>query len=181
MIIWSGKGFLPIVLLFGIFFLGLTIFPDQNHDYGFVLACFIAGIFSWFFGRKWNAEKVKEVINPKTGEKLLVLNSNTLFWIPMQYWGFLFGVFGIGLLFKHSTLYGVICSIILLGLTFWAFMVKRSEPKPAQFKIKKKIIISNDKSLEAEKQKNQEEDQKIALERERIRKEKEDPRRFMPQ
>ena len=54
MIIWSGRGFLSIIVLFVTLFLCVSIFSTENADYSFITTAFVTGIFSWYFGTKWN-------------------------------------------------------------------------------------------------------------------------------
>lgn len=147
MIVWSGRGFLSIIVLVATLFLCVSILPNEYSDYGFVITAFITGVFSWFFGRKWNLQNERIVVDEKTGQRLKIKNNHTLFWIPMQYWGIIFSLLGIIILFQNSILFGVISSIILLIFIAIPFLKRTSELKP---------------------------------EKERIKKGKEDPSRFMP-
>jgi hypothetical protein len=115
MIIWSGRGFLSIIVLFVTLFLCVSIFSTENADYSFITTAFVTGIFSWYFGTKWNKKNERVVIDEKTGQRLKIKNNHTLFWIPMQYWGIIFLAFGIIILFQNSIIFGVIAIVILLA------------------------------------------------------------------
>lgn len=101
MIVWSGKGFLSVLILIISLFLFVKILPQAQGDYAFVLAFLIAGAFSWFMGKKWNAEESRTVIDKATGQELVLKSNHSLFWIKMQYWGIIFGVFGLIILLQN--------------------------------------------------------------------------------
>jgi hypothetical protein len=92
--IWSGRGIL--VALVGFMALMLYIIAGSvlglNTDHltlaDAALAMIIAVIcFAplWFYGKKRSAI-VRELTDTETGEKIVIRNRDTLFWIPMQYW-----------------------------------------------------------------------------------------------
>lgn len=94
MIVWSGNGFLSILVLGASIFLLGAILPETKIDYGFSFAFFIAGAFSWFMGKRWNEAESKVVIEKSTGKELIIRPNHTLFWIKIQYWGIIFVIFG---------------------------------------------------------------------------------------
>jgi hypothetical protein len=95
MIVWSGKGFLAVVILVLSFALFANVFPKEQEDYAFVVAFFIAGAFSWFMGKKWNHENARTVIDKATGQEIVLKENHSLFWIKLQYWGIIFSAFGL--------------------------------------------------------------------------------------
>lgn len=101
MIVWSGRGFLSVVILVASFILFVKVLPKEQGDYAFVLACFIAGAFSWFMGKKWNESNGRTVIDKATGDEILLKENHSLFWIKLQYWGFIFGGFGVVILIQN--------------------------------------------------------------------------------
>ena len=171
MIVWTGRGLLSIIVLVISFFLCAVIIPKEYSDYIFVLSAFIAGVFSWVFGKKWNLQNERIVIDEETGQRLKIKNTHTLFWIPMQYWGIIFFVFGIVVLFQNSVIAGVVFSTILMLAI-------------ASSLIKKKSTLNTENTFNEKKENqikiNKEEKQRLKLEKEQIRKEKEDSSRFMP-
>jgi hypothetical protein len=40
----------------------------------------------WWLGRKLNSAPNRELVDPKTGQRVLLRNDHSLFWIPMQWW-----------------------------------------------------------------------------------------------
>ena len=180
MIVWSGRGFLSIVVLFVTLFICVSIIPTENADYGFIITAFVTGIFSWFFGKKWNTKNERIVVDEKTGQRLKIKNNHALFWIPMQYWGVIFSVFGIIIVFQNSVLFGSICSIILVTFIIVPLVNKKSGAAPEKIRVKTPTYKGREIKVAPHNELSEEEKQRRELEKERIRKEKEDPSRFMP-
>jgi hypothetical protein len=101
MIVWSGKGFLSVLILVVSFGLLANILPKEQGDYAFVLAFFITGAFSWFMGKKWNEQNARTVIDKATGQEILIKENHSLFWIKLQYWGPIFAAFGLVILIQN--------------------------------------------------------------------------------
>jgi len=171
MIVWSGRGFLIAIVFIASMFASVSIIPKEYADYSFVISFFITGIFSWFFGLKWNKDNERIVIDEKTNKKLRLKNNHTFFWVPMQYWGIISSILGIIILFQNSIIFGTISLFILIGIMGLNLYNNRN----------KSIMYEN--ITEKEEGKSLKEAitlNEIDLEREKIRKEKEDPSRFMP-
>lgn len=100
MIVWSGRGFLSVVVLIASFIGLASILPKEQSDYGFILSFFIAGAFSWFVGKKWNTVE-KTLIDEESGEEVIYNPNHSLFWIKMQYWGPIFGILGLIILVQQ--------------------------------------------------------------------------------
>ena len=94
MVIWSGKGVLSVVVLLVALLITTVALPD-NFNIALGIACMIAAIFSWYFGRKWNSAEGKAVIDKETGEEILLKRKHSMFWISMEYWGVIFGILGV--------------------------------------------------------------------------------------
>ncbi len=178
MIIWSGRGFLSVIVLIGILFPAIYLFPEDASDYAFVTALFLTAVFSWYLGILWNTKNERIVIDEASGQKLKIKNNHTLFWIPMQYWGIIFSIGGIIILLQNSVTIALLSAIAFLGIVLFEKFKKKSFNNTAlpRFKspgTKRKEIAAAEelKIKEAE----------ALAERIKRRKEKEDPRRFMPQ
>ena len=119
MLVWSGKGFLIVLVLIACAVLGMLIFPNEE-EYAFAIAAFPTAIFSWFAGIAWNTKNDRIVTDDKTGQKILLKEGgHKLFWVPMQYWGIILPVWSILLLFRRSVWIAVgvtviFCVIILI-------------------------------------------------------------------
>jgi hypothetical protein len=90
-LIWRGWGILgiliPLVALgFGAM-LGLAISPS-GAAVGVLVAIFgIAGAATvWVVGERLNNSPGRLLVDPATGEKVLLRSSHTLFWVPLQWW-----------------------------------------------------------------------------------------------
>lgn len=100
MIIWTGRGILSVVVLVLIILVFSKILPQDYEDFAIVLGFLSAGIFSWYFGKKWNNEHGKVLIDKETGKEIELKTNHSLFWIKMQYWGVIFTLLAIILLIK---------------------------------------------------------------------------------
>jgi len=143
MIVWSGRGFLSVVVLFIALFSCISIFPKSQTDLCFVIPAFIAGIFSFVFGVKWNTT-LKVFIDKETGKEINFKNNHSLFWIKMEYWGIIFTAFGLVILAQNLDKTGTefyvntflfafgIISIVFYGISL--FKIKSSVTEGSQFK-----------------------------------------------
>jgi hypothetical protein len=101
-IIWSGKGFLVAVFVFGSSLVanlatncitGSGAYWDA-HKWPFAISLFVASAACSFVGQ-WLQKRGKRVlIDTKTGEEVVLGKSHTLFFIPMIWWGPILAVCG---------------------------------------------------------------------------------------
>lgn len=92
MIVWSGRGYLSLIILFISLFISVSVFPETYVDLSFIVPLYIAGVFSYILGAKWNGE---------LGAALSKQNCHSLFWIKMEYWGLLFTALGLIILAQN--------------------------------------------------------------------------------
>jgi len=60
------------------------------------LALIISAPIIWLVGKKLNHNKKDEVyVNKETGEEVTIGPKHTFFFIPIQYWGLIWGILGI--------------------------------------------------------------------------------------
>lgn len=168
MIVWSGRGFLFVLVLIIVLMASISLLPKEFGDYAFVIAAFTTGIFSWFFGNKWNNKNARVVIDEQTGEKLLLKNNHSLFWIKMEYWGLIFFVLGIVILSQNSIVGAVVATMILLGYIFLGRKKTERDTEVKTAAMQSQAVTSNRNTNVSEEN------------RMNIRKEKENPNRFMP-
>lgn len=103
MIIWQGWG-----ILVAVFFVVATLLCDwavgavfganyvKLHGWPMGVALLLAAAASWQFGRHLNGRPARIVIDKETGEEVaLKSGTHSLFFIPMQYWGFILAAFGL--------------------------------------------------------------------------------------
>jgi len=94
MIIWSGRGFLVLLVLIALAIAAVALLPEVYQDYGIIGSIFSVAIFSWLCGKKWNGVS-KEYIDKETGQTVNSRAKHSLFFINMEYWGIILGVLGL--------------------------------------------------------------------------------------
>ena len=94
MIVWSGRGFFSLLILFIAIFLFIPILPETYITQSFVIPLYIAAIFSYVFGIKWN-KTLRILIDKETGKEINFKSNHGLFWINMEYWGIIFPAFAL--------------------------------------------------------------------------------------
>jgi len=118
MIVWSGRGIFSLLILFVALFISVSIFPETYVDLSFIVPLYIAGIFSFVFGIKWNR---------KTGSDINVKGQHSLFWVKMEYWGIIFTTFGLIILAQNLTRTGtdmyINIFLALIGIGALAFFI----------------------------------------------------------
>ena len=101
MIVWRGWGVLALLIggLGGGLGTGLGVALGGARDranYGTVTGLLLAAVAIWFVGSALN--KPKPGYHPATGQPVLFRNQHSLFFVPMQFWGPIACVVGLGLL-----------------------------------------------------------------------------------
>jgi hypothetical protein len=94
MIIWRGWGFLVAVFAFGASLAMELVTESMTGDDDFyqkeawplALAFVVAGVVTWFVGKRLNARAARSTIDEATGQKLTIGGSHTFFFVPMHYW-----------------------------------------------------------------------------------------------
>lgn len=97
MIVWSGRGILSFLALVFAIFISQKIIPVGYNDVSLIVSLLLAALFSVIMGKKWNSE-IKTVIDKDSGKEIQLQTKHSLFWIKMEYWGFIYGVFAVILL-----------------------------------------------------------------------------------
>ncbi|SFU76115.1 hypothetical protein SAMN02799631_02164 [Methylobacterium sp. 174MFSha1.1] len=99
MIIWSGWGMLSALIaaagLVGSVLLDPALarvgIPTPS---GVVLVWIVAAAFNWWLGTRLNNRPGRELVDPRTGQTVVLRRRHTLFWIPMQYYSVLMVLLG---------------------------------------------------------------------------------------
>jgi hypothetical protein len=101
MLIWRGWGILailiPLVALgFGAM-IGAALAPTNGLAAGVVTAIFgLAGAATvWVVGERLNGAPGRLLVDPATGEKVMLRSTHSLFWIPLQWWAPVAALFSI--------------------------------------------------------------------------------------
>jgi len=107
-LIWRGFG--PIVLVIGAVAIFLAVIVGEALNIGIAgesvlsgLAMIPAGYAIWRLGKRWNGPG-RELVDPATGERVVLKQGHSLFFVPIEWWGQIFIVLGI--LFAIATLFG---------------------------------------------------------------------------
>jgi len=97
MLIWRGWGVLIFFVMLPIYGLLDAILNNTSFNHlieGLVMI--VSAPIIWFIGKKLNCNKKAEVyVNKETGEEVVVGSKHTFFFIPIQYWGLIWGILGI--------------------------------------------------------------------------------------
>jgi hypothetical protein len=106
MLIWTGRGFLVFVIVFGFSLVLNFAFNTwwgegyyDTHKWPFAISLLLSAIVCWIVGSALRKGTSRTVIDKETGEEL-VLNRNhhSLFFIPMHIWAPILVVIGCVLL-----------------------------------------------------------------------------------
>ncbi len=107
---WSGYGiFAPVIVGVGVF--GVTSMtkalcgPQYLHSHPWVmcLGVVLGGFLCWWTGSSMNSEQGRQLVDEKTGRRVHLRRSHTLYGIPMQWWGVVAMVFGVVFAVKTSS------------------------------------------------------------------------------
>ncbi len=102
MIFWQGYGFLAFampILAFIVCSLIGDVSASDSSDWFFFVPLLISSLACWFIGRSFHKNKGKILIDPDTGEEVLLKKSHTFWFIKLEYWGIIYGVASLVLLF----------------------------------------------------------------------------------
>jgi hypothetical protein len=126
MLIWTGKGILSFVVAIIAALLWILIFPKEYEDYGFPFGLFVAGLFSWHYGFKWNRIEPVILVDEKSGQRYVMKSNHTFMWIKMQYWGVIHAIVGFAILTQHS-LKIAISSLLVASVIAYFLYPKRNK------------------------------------------------------
>ncbi len=100
MIYWSKYGFLVIVL-FVLAIIIDNIVTELTGQTGNAVGFYLSAIICWFLGRRLNDSSCcKLLVDPETGEQVVLKNYSTFMFIKMQWWALAFLAFGISITVK---------------------------------------------------------------------------------
>ncbi len=111
MIIWSGLGFLVIVIVIAcevatsMVATQLTGNPDYLQLHGWVigLGLLASAVVCWLLGNYLSNAGARTLIDPQTGGQVVYRRRHSLFFIPMRWWGVLLVLGGIAACFVNQT------------------------------------------------------------------------------
>lgn len=96
MIIWTGAGIL--VWLVGIlgWAVGYALGGDSNNVIGGGLGLLVAGVLLFLLGRRLNdPSHARVLLDPQTGQPVILQRKHTFFWIPMEFWAVILALGGV--------------------------------------------------------------------------------------
>ena len=107
MIIFSGLGFLVLLIGFGSAFLTEFCverqFGDeqyyQEHGWPKFMAFMIAAILVHALGWFLNVKGARQLVDPETQEVVILKRGHSFFFIPMHYWGYILAALAVVMLF----------------------------------------------------------------------------------
>ncbi|MGC1310310.1 MAG: hypothetical protein WA885_24030 [Phormidesmis sp.] len=97
-IIWRGWGILAIVIP-AIAVVLVEMLADavlgegayqQNNEWLFALGLLIASPIVWLVGRRLNQTQPRQLVDPTTGETVILQKRHSMFFIKFEYWAFVF-------------------------------------------------------------------------------------------
>ena len=102
-IIWSGKGFLVAVFTYGCSLVAnlITNFVTGSgaywvaHKWPFAVSLFVSAVPCWVVGRAIQNRNARVLVDPKTGEEVVLREPHTLFFVPMKWWAPILAVSGV--------------------------------------------------------------------------------------
>ncbi|QPF92589.1 hypothetical protein [Bradyrhizobium commune] len=105
MILWSGLGILTVLFALGGAMLGSALhglIPALSDQVGVAIGLLAAAAVNWWVGFRLNSRPGRELIDPKTGGRVMLRRRHTLFWLPMQYYSVLFLLVAVVALFAPA-------------------------------------------------------------------------------
>lgn len=93
-VIWRGWGILAVVIPAAICFvcvaIGGALGGASNRALGPALGLVVGGAISayvvWRLGVRLNSQPGRVLVDPSDGSKVVLRQTHSLFWIPMQWW-----------------------------------------------------------------------------------------------
>lgn len=98
MVIWSGWGILTVVIVLlvgGPITAVLANLAGTKGDaagYALAVGLLASAAVNWFVGRRLNARPGRELVDPATGERVVLRTRHSLFFVPMQWWSVVLAV-----------------------------------------------------------------------------------------
>ena len=92
-IVWSGFGFVTVLIAFGFGALGeavlqpaiVSLYPTAPATLGMAVGLLVAAGANWYLGKYLNTQPGRELIDPKTNQKVVLRRRHSLFWIPIEF------------------------------------------------------------------------------------------------
>lgn len=97
MIIWSGWGGL-VALIAAAALVGGAFLDKALKGFGLPLAALAAAALTYALARWLAKDDGRVLVDPKTGEQVVLRRGDSLFFIPVRIWTYIFAVMGVTML-----------------------------------------------------------------------------------
>jgi uncharacterized membrane protein YfcA len=92
LLIWRGWGIVVVGLFILAALIGGGIGEAASADGRWVAPFFglfliLAGIVTWYLGKRLNRDTTRELVDPKTGQTVVVRRDHSFFFIKVEWWG----------------------------------------------------------------------------------------------
>ena len=97
-VIWEGHGYLAVLIPIIIFLLYIaieTVFTGSEDlsSLGVIFCLALSSYLLWIIGKRLNRNNRRRLIDPETNEEVILKINHSLFFIKIQYWGLMLGIF----------------------------------------------------------------------------------------
>jgi hypothetical protein len=87
MIIWNGAGIMVLIVAVIFWAIGLAVGGDKHGMLGGGIGLLISSVALWYLGRNMNNPiNDRVLIDPKTGQQVVVAERHSLMFIPVEWW-----------------------------------------------------------------------------------------------
>jgi len=94
-IVWSGWGILAVLIAAVGGALGAVAGGEHHSNLGMGIGLVAVAPAIWLLGKRLNdPEKGRVLVDPQTGQQVIMQRTHTLFWVKMEYWGAIVALFG---------------------------------------------------------------------------------------
>ena len=97
-VIWEGYGYLAALIPIIIFLLYIaieTVFTGSEDlsSLGVIFCLALSSYLLWIIGKRLNRNNRRRLIDPETNEEVILKSNHSLFFIKIQYWVLMLGIF----------------------------------------------------------------------------------------
>lgn len=101
-LIWSGKGYLVAAIVFGSSLVANLITNSVTggeaywdaHRWPFAVSLFVSALACSYVSLSLQGRGARRLVDPETGEEVVLKEPDTLFFVPMAWWGPILAVGG---------------------------------------------------------------------------------------
>jgi hypothetical protein len=89
-LIWRGWGIVVVGIAFVALFIGGALGAVIGARWlvpGSGIFLILGGVATWYLGRRMNANTTRQLVDPKTGQAVVIRRDHSLFFIKVEWWG----------------------------------------------------------------------------------------------